>query len=54
MRNILERLRWNVPILHISIIFRNVSSDETFFFFFIHFILEISFNFEKRESYFSI
>ena len=42
-----------MPILHISMIFQNViSDDETFFF--IYFILEILFNSEKRDCYFSI
>ena len=47
-----------MPILHTSIIFPNVENDdETLFFFTLYFwniILEILFNSEKREHYFSI
>ena len=43
-----------MPILHISMIFRNVASDDETFFFFIHFIVEILFNSEKRDRYFFI
>ena len=34
IRNILERFRWNVLILHISMTFQNVISDEETFFFY--------------------
>ena len=30
-RNIVKRFRWNVPILHILLIFQNVANDESFF-----------------------
>ena len=30
-RDIVERFRWNVPILHISVIFQNVVNAETLF-----------------------
>ena len=43
-----------MPILHIPIIFQNIASDDDKLFFSIHFILEILFNSEKRDRYFSI
>ena len=30
----LEKFRWNVPILHITIIFQNIASDDEKLFFF--------------------
>ena len=54
-RNIVEIFRWNVPILHTSIIFPNVCKWRRniilFYIIFLRWYLEMLFNSEKRESY---